>query len=103
MAIGLNKYIEITPGICGGRPRLASRRITVADVVLMNLRLDLSLEEIAVKYDLPLAAAYSAMAYYHDHRAEIDDSIKNDRAFVRAFKRNNVSPLQEKLKALKRG
>ncbi len=103
MAIGLDKYIEISPGIRGGRPRLASKRITVADVVLMNLRLDLSLEEIAVKYDLPLAAVYSAMAYYHDHRAEIDASIENDRAFVEAFKRNNVSPLQEKLKALKRG
>ena len=103
MAVGLDKYIEITQGIRGGRPRLASTRITVADVVLMNLRLDLSLEEIAVKYDLPLAAVYAAMAYYHGHRVEIDASIENDEAFVEAFKRNNPSPLQEKLRALKRG
>jgi len=54
-----------------GKPRLASTRITVADVVLMNLRLDLSLEEIAATYDLPLAAVYAAMAYYHDHRDDI--------------------------------
>ncbi len=103
MAVGLDKYIEIAQGIRGGRPRLTSTRITVAEVVLMNLRLDLSLEEIAVKYDLHLAAVYAAMAYYHGHRAEIDASIENDETFVEAFKRNNPSPLQEKLKALKRG
>ena len=103
MVIGLDKYIEITPGVRGGRPCLASTRITVADVVLMNLRLDLSLEEISVKYDLPLASVYAAMAYYHDHRVEINDSIENDRSFVEAFKRNNPSPLQKKLKALKSG
>ena len=103
MAIGLDKYNKITPGIRSGRQRVASTRITVADVMLMHLRLDLSLEEIAVKYDLTLAAVYAAMAYYHDHREEIDTRIENDEAFVEAFKRNNPSPLQEKLKALKRG
>ena len=56
----------------------------------------LSLEEILVKYNLPLAAVYAAMAYYHGHRTEIDDSIENDKSFAEAFKRNNSSPLQEK-------
>jgi predicted DNA-binding protein YlxM (UPF0122 family) len=42
---------------------------------------DLSLEEISVKYNLPLAAVYAAIAYYHDHRTVIDDSIENDKSF----------------------
>ena len=87
----------------GGRPRIANTRITVADIVIMHLRLGQSLEEIAGRYDLPLAAVYAAIAYYHDHRAEIDKSIDDDRAFAEAFRKNNPSRLQEKLKSLSNG
>jgi uncharacterized protein (DUF433 family) len=96
-------HIAIDPAIRRGRPHLASSRITVADVVLMHLRLGQSLEEIAGKHDLPLAALYAAMAYYHDHRGEIDRAIEDDDAFVQAFRRNNPSPLREKLASLARG
>lgn len=103
MEIVLDRHIESTPEVRGGKPRIAGTRITVADVVLMHLRLDQSLEEIAGKYDLSLAAVYAAIAYYYDHRAAIDSSIEEDMTFVEAFRRNNPSPLQEKLKALGRG
>jgi uncharacterized protein (DUF433 family) len=96
----LDRYIEITPDVRGGKPRLAGTRIAVADIVLMHLRLGQSLEEIAGKYDLPLAAIHAAMAYYYDHRAEIDKNIEEDQAFAEAFRRDNPSPLQEKLKRL---
>ena len=99
----LDKHIEITPDMRGGRPRIANTRITVADIVIMHLRLGQSLEEIAGRYDLPLAAVYAAIAYYHDHRAEIDKSINDDRAFAEAFRKNNPSRLQEKLKSLSNG
>ena len=97
MVIGLDKYIEITPGVRGNRPCIATTRITVADIVLMNLCLDLSLEKISVKYNLSLASVYAAMAYCHGHRTEIDDSIENDKSFAEAFEHNNSSPLDEKL------
>jgi uncharacterized protein (DUF433 family) len=100
MEVILDRHIEITPDVRGGKPRLAGTRIAVADIVLMHLRLGQSLEEIAGKYDLPLAAIHAAMAYYYDHRAEIDQSIEEDQAFAEAFRRNNPSPLQEKLKRL---
>jgi len=85
----------------GGRPRIADTRLTVADVVVMYLRLGQSLEEIAGKYALPLAAVYAAMAYYYDHQAEIDSSITADREFAEAFRNNNPSLLRSKLQALK--
>jgi uncharacterized protein (DUF433 family) len=99
----LDRYIEITPDMRGGKPRLANTRIMVADIALMHLRLGQSLEEIASKYELSLAAVYTAMAFYYDHRAEIDRTIEEDLAFAEAFRRNNPSPLQEKLKALRGG
>lgn len=95
-------YIEVTPGLRGGKPHVAGTRITVADVALMYLRLGQSLEEIAGTYRLPLAAVHAAMAYYYDHRAEVDRSIDEDRAFAEAFRRGNPSPLQQKLAALSR-
>ena len=42
----------------------------------------------------------AAMTYYYDHRAEIDRSLEDDEAFAEAFRRNNPSLLQTKLKAL---
>jgi hypothetical protein len=68
----------------------------------MHYRLGQSLEEIAGKYDLSLAAVFAAMAYYYDHRDEVDRRIQEDQAFVEAFRRANPSPLQEKLRALGR-
>ena len=100
MAAVLDDYIEATPGVRGGKPRLSGTRLTVADVVVLHRRLGHALEEIAGTYDLSLSAVYAAMAYYYDHRAEVDQSIEDDAAFAEAFRRNNPSLLQEKLKAL---
>src|SRR5258707_213982 len=103
MEIALDRHIEATPGMCGGKPRISGTRITVADVVLMHLRMGQVLEEIAGQYDLSLAALYAAMSYYYDHQREVDRSIDDDVAFADAFWLNNPSPLKEKLKALRRG
>ena len=99
----LDHYIEISPDKRGGRPHMVNTRIAIADDLLMHLRLGQSLEEIAGRYDLPLAAVYAAMAYYYDHRTEVDRSLEEDQAFAEAFRRNNPSPLREKLAALNRG
>ncbi|HVR99216.1 MAG TPA: DUF433 domain-containing protein [Thermoanaerobaculia bacterium] len=103
MNADLDRHIEMTPGVRGGKPRIAGTRMTVTDIVLMHLRLGQELAEIAGEYNLPLAAVHAAMAYYYDHQKEIDGSIEEDLAFAEAFRRNNPSPLQEKLKALSRG
>ena len=99
----IDQYVVSSPGVKGGKPTIAGTRISVADLVIMHLRMGQSLEEIAVTYDLPLAAAHAGMAYYYDHRSEIDRSIKEDRAFAEAFRQNNPSPLKEKLEALASG
>lgn len=96
-------HIEITPGTRGGKPRIAGTRITVADVVLMHRRLGRALEEIAGTYDLSLAAVYAAMAYYYDHKDEIDLSLDQEDALAEAFRKNNPSRLRAKLEALSHG
>ena len=57
----------------------------------------LSADEIASEYDLSLADIHAALAYYFDHRAEIDRSIQEDEAFVRELRRRTPSKLRAKL------
>ena len=85
-----------------GRVRLAGTRITVDDVALMHLRLGLSLEQIVGKYQLDPAAVHAAMAYYYDHKDELDRRIAEDESYFDAFRRQNPSRLQDKLRALGR-
>ncbi|MBD2504367.1 DUF433 domain-containing protein [Anabaena azotica] len=100
MEITLNQHIEITPGIRGGKPRIAGTRITVADIATLYLRMGQSLDLIAGKYQLSLASVYAAMAYYYDHQIEIDQSIQADEEFSHALQTHYPSRLQAKLKEL---
>ena len=95
----LDKHIEITPGIAGGKPRIAGRRITVQNIVIWHERLGKSADEISSEYDLSLADVYAALAYYFDHVEEINQRIKEDEEFVEQMRKENVSVLEQKLKS----
>ncbi len=97
MELVLEKHIERTPEIRSGKPRIAGRRITVSDIVVWHFRMGLSLEEIAVKYDLPLSAVYAAVSYYFDHKDEIDAEIDAGRLFYEEQKRHSPSLLKAAL------
>ena len=93
----LDKHIEITPGIAGGKPRIAGRRISVQDIVVWHERMGRSADEICADYDLSLADVYAALAYYFDHREEVDRSLEENAAFVDALRKRTPSPLRERL------
>jgi uncharacterized protein (DUF433 family) len=96
-AISLDSHIEITPGTCGGKPRIAGHRIRVADVVVWNERMGLSVDEIVSRYpQLTLSDVYAALAYYHDHREQIDIQMAADEKFVEQMRRNYPSKLNGK-------
>lgn len=99
----LDSHIEITPGTCGGKPRIAGRRITVQNIAIWHERMGWSPDEIASEFDLEIADVYAALTYYHDHREEIDQSIRDDEEFVGILRQKQSSPHQEKLRRLKRG
>lgn len=96
----LERHIQILPGVRGGKPHIVDTRITVDDIAIMHLRMGQSLEEISGKYDLPPAAVHAALAYYYDHRDAIDRQIADDEAFAEAFRKDNPSLLQQKLRRL---
>ena len=96
----LNQHIEITPGISGGKPRIAGHRITVENIVIWHERLGKSADEIAGDYDITLADVYAALAYYFDHRIEIDQSLEVSRAFVNSLRKKFSSKLPQKIQDL---
>jgi len=67
----------------------------------MHLRIGQPIDEIVAKYDLSHAEVHAALAYYYDHRQDVDAQIAADDAYFEAFKKNNPSKLQERLKALR--
>jgi uncharacterized protein (DUF433 family) len=98
----LDQHIEVTPGIMGGKPRIAGHRIAVQDIVIWHERLGKSVDEIATEYNLTLADVHAALAYYFDHRPEIDHAIEEGQAFAEALRQHIPSKLEQKLQEQKR-
>lgn len=94
--------IVSTPGTCGGRPRVDGHRITVKHIVLDHQRDGMSPDEIVSAYpSLTLSDIYAALAFYHDHRAEIDADIKADDDHWSEIERQNSGRLIERLRQRK--
>ena len=93
----LYHHIVQTPGVVGGRPRIDGRRISVQNIVIWHEHMGYSVDEIATQYDLTLAEIYSALAYYYDHKQEIDQAIKESEAFIEEMRQKTPSLLARKL------
>jgi len=99
------QQIVVTPGVCGGRPRVNGTRLTVQNLVILHKHNQMSAEEIVAGYpQLTMSQLYAAMAYYHLHSIEIEERIRRDDQFVDAFfKEHGPGPLNEKLQQRRRG
>jgi uncharacterized protein (DUF433 family) len=98
----IDKHIEVTPGVAGGKPRIAGRRIKVQDIAVWHERLGRSVDEISSEYDLSLADIHAALAYYFDHRSEIDRDIAVGESLIQELKSRTPSKLARKRTQAKR-
>ena len=97
----ITEHIEITPGVCGGKPRITGHRIKVQDIVIWHEKLGMSPDEIVSNYPaIDLSDVYAALAYYHDHFEDIRQHIKEDEEYVRELQAKTPSLIQQKLKGL---
>jgi uncharacterized protein (DUF433 family) len=89
---GIN--IALTPGTCGGKPRIAGTRIKVSLIAILSERNRMTPDEIVEAYPhLSLAQVHAALAYYWQHRDEIDQEIRDDDALVAALEQQRSAPL----------
>jgi uncharacterized protein (DUF433 family) len=102
-ATGIN-HIQITSGVCGGKPRIAGHRIKVQDVVIWHERMGMSPDEIVYHYpSITLADVYAALSYYHDHLEDIRQDIKEDEVFSQEMQAVTPSLVKEKLRQVYEG
>lgn len=78
--------ITTNPKVRGGRPCLAGTGLRVTDVVMAHLFHDQTPDEIASAYAVPLAAVYAALAYYYEHKTELDGDIRQQIERARQLK-----------------
>lgn len=79
-ATELGAMIIRTPGILGGKPRIAGHRVGVHRVAGW-WKLGLSVEEIGERLStLAPAEIHAALAYYHLNKAEIETYLEEERS-----------------------
>lgn len=83
-------HIVSSPNLFQGEPHVDGLRIRVRDVVLARDQGGYTPEEIAatVHPDLSLAQVYSALAYFEDHKAEIEQATRREQDAVDGFRTN---------------
>jgi uncharacterized protein (DUF433 family) len=90
----LDRYIDVSPDLVSGKPHIAGRRITVQNIVIWHEQMGRSADEIASEHDLTLSEIYAALAYYYDHRIEIDQSIRESEQFVELLRQKTTPKLR---------
>jgi len=94
--------IVSTPGTCGGRPRIDGHRITVEDVAVWHQRMGMSPDEIVSAYpSLTLSDVHAALAYYYEHREQVEASIQEGQRLTAELRAKGPSLVQEKLRQRK--
>ena len=90
--------IQSQPDVCGGKPCIAGTRVRVQDIYVWHELQSLSADEIVSRFpQITLAGVYSALAYYWEHRDELQRQMREESAFVEALKERSPSPLAQKV------
>ncbi len=92
MATTLNDLLVKTPGVCGGRIHIDGTRITVHRIVVLYKQ-GQSAEDIGRTYPhLSLGQIYTALAYYHANRDQIESELATDDGEYDRLKQQNDPP-----------
>lgn len=94
----LAPHIASRPRLKGGRPHVDEKGVTVEQVAVCHELLGMSPTDIAREYVLTLAEVHHALAYYYDHKAEIDTSIREGERLHEELRRSAPSSLADRLR-----
>ncbi len=92
----ITEHIEIAEGAGGPKARIIGHQIRVQDIAIWHVKLGESVDQILEAFpQLTHGDVYAALAYYWDHRDEIEQKIADDEAFVAKMKRDHSSQFQD--------
>ncbi len=75
----------------GGKPCIAGTGLRVTDLVIAHLFHKRSAEELTADYELSLSQVYAALAYYYQHKDDLDKDIRHQVLNARMIKERTVS------------
>ncbi len=73
---GVINLITKNSTVRGGKPCIAGTGLRVTDLVIAHLFHKRTPDQIASDYDVTLAQVYASLAYYYEHKAELDSDIR---------------------------
>ncbi len=82
--------ITKNPKVRGGRPCVSGTGLRVTDVVIAHLFHRRSPDELASDYEITLAQVYASLAYYYQHKEELDKDIRGQILTARNAKENLI-------------
>ena len=93
--VDIGSLITRTPGVCGGRPRIAGTGVSVRRIVVWH-KLGLAPEEIADSFGhLSLAQVHAALAYYHANQAAVEADLAAEEAGADQLERDYAAARQK--------
>ncbi len=83
--------ITANPKVRGGRPCIAGTGLRVTDVVIASVYHAQTPAEIAEGYGVSLAGVHAALAYYYEHKAELDADLQQQIETAQALKDQHLA------------
>jgi uncharacterized protein (DUF433 family) len=92
------EHLEIVQGARGPKVRIKGSRIRVIDVAMWYEEHGRTVDDIVQSFpQLTRADVFAALAYYWDHRDELEAKEAVDEAFTEEVAQRNPSLIQERL------
>ena len=82
--------IVSNPAVRSGRPIIAGTTLRVQDVAAHHIYRHYTPDELAYQLEISLAQVYAALAYYYEHKEEIDAQLADDLEFARKAKEEGL-------------
>ena len=78
-------HISTDPDVCHGRPCIAGTRIRVMDIVAAHEQgvSPVELQDHFATRPLTMGEIYAALAYYNDHKDEVEEDFAEDERLAR--------------------
>ena len=87
--LSINMIVS-NPKIRSGRPIIDGTTLCVQDVAAHHIYRKYTPEELAYQLQISLAQVYAALAYYYEHKVEIDEQIRKDDKFIQKAKEKGI-------------
>ncbi|MCB9077996.1 MAG: DUF433 domain-containing protein [Anaerolineaceae bacterium] len=88
--IQIMEVVAVNPNVRKSRPFILGTSVTVADVAMAKNYHNLDADGIADWYGLTLPQVYGALAYYYEHKEDIDRTIRDQIKKAEALKDKRV-------------